>query len=301
MALSAKAWKILGVLALVGVLGGVLAYVGYRPEREMTALMQQVAEVVEREFKDKLPRVRKIDRMLILIPGRSPRPEERQFREQLLDTVVRSDKYSLITWDEVEERLRGKQWTRILTELGMMPGEVPQTLEAAKQAMKQLDRANLEIDGVLFIEVTEFYEGDDEDGFGAKIGVKGTVWSRAEGAVVAEVPPIVEAIDSRWDLRYLQHAMGRQSLFWRLPLWLLLVCGLPWGLIQVVRAVLKRRSNGLNAALLATFTLFDIALAWPLLLGFGVGPGSLVGLIFVLLVAGYYNYDALDYIERRLL
>jgi hypothetical protein len=167
--------------------------------------------------------------------------------------------------------------------------------------MKKLDRANFEIDGVLFVEITQFFEGDSEDGFGAKLGVKGTIWSRHQKKEVASVGPIQQAIDSRLDLRYLSHAMGTQSLFWRIPVWLLISCGMPWLLIGLVRFVLKRRSNGATFGLLGTFVALDVSLAWVLLSSFGTGGLAMFGLLLVGAMMAYYNYDAIDYIERRLL
>lgn len=296
-----KLWKIVvGSLVLSGLVALVVWGLSDN-ERQMTKLMQQLAVEVQQEFKASLPRERSINRMLILVPQRSPRSEEKQFRDQLVDTVVASDKYSLVTWAEVEDKVQGSQWTKILSEIGLMPGAEPSSLEQTQKAMKQLDRANFEIDGAMFIDVTEFNEGDDVDGFGARIGVKATIWSRKQGRALHEVGPVRQAIDSRLDLRYLSHAMSKQSLLWRIPLWLILACGLPWALIAVVRVVVKRRDNSLNMALLLAFTVADVVLAWVFLTGFGTGGLAIFGLLLVAGLMGYYNYDATDYIERRLL
>ena len=47
--------------------------------------------------------------------------------------------------------------------------------------------------------------------------------------------------------------------------------------------------------------LVDVALAWVFLTGFSTGGMAIFGLLLVTGMMGYYNYDATDYIERRLL
>ncbi len=101
--------------------------------------------------------------------------------------------------------------------------------------------------------------------------------------------------------RYLAHQMSQRSFLWRFPLWFVVATGLPWALIQVVRWVLRKRNNSANLGVLALFTLVDLAVAWPLLFAYALSGFTLFGMLVLAALMGYYNYDACDYIERRLL
>jgi hypothetical protein len=296
-----KVWKIVAGIVVLSLITTGVVYFLSEEKREMSELMQSLALEVQHDFQAELPRVREINRMLVLVVERAPRDEEAQFREQLVDQVIASDKYNLITWAKVEKVLGESEVSKWAAKFGLLPGSQPQTLNQAVDAMKKLDRANFEIDGVLFIEITQFFQGAEDNGFGSKIGVKATIWSRTKNAEVASVGPVASAIDSRLDLRYLSHAMSHQSIFWRLPAWLVLCCGLPWALIGLVRAVVKRRSNQANMGLLAGLTLLDALFAWVLIMAFGTSGFAIFGLVLVTGLMGYYNYDAVEYIQRRLL
>ena len=298
-----KLWKFLVGLLVIGLVAGlVMWFMNREDRREMTPLMHELATEASAEFATRLPRVQTINTTLVLVTGRGNRDEELQFREMVLDGVVRSDKYRVRTWDSVQKVLEGGDWyTSFLQKSGLVPGVAPTTIEQASKALEWLDRANVVIDGVLLIEVTHFTEGPHQTGLGATIGLDAQIWSRTKKQIVETVPPVKKSIDSAWDLRYLSYAMSQQSLILRFLGFFVVACGLPWALIQVVRMVLRRRDNVANASLIVGLTLADLALAWVLLFAFGGGGLTIFGLIVFAGLMGYYNYDAVEYIGRRLL
>lgn len=302
-----KAWKIaILVLGIVGV-GLLIWKVWGSDERHMTPLMKQISGEIAQEFGQQLPRERDIDTVLVLVVGRGHRDEEREFSNDLIDVVERSGKYRVKTWSDVEKVFNSNNdyLKTFLKAIGKGPGEEVTDLEHVAKALQFMDRANVVIDGILMIKVTEFTEGPNHDGLGAKITLEADLWLRTpnttNGKVITTVAPITHGIESALDLRYLSHTMGNMSIFWRYPLWLLLCCGIPWAGIGVVRGVLKTRNNVMNMSLLAGLTVMNLALAWVLILAFGTGGGTVLGLLILAAMMGYYNYDAVDYIERKLL
>ncbi len=192
-ATKSRALKVTVGLVVISIVVGIVAWKLSDYDRKMTPLMQQLATKVTDDFTTKLPRQRDINRMLLLVVERgSSRPEEEQFRDQLIDKIENSDKYSLVTWAKAEKVLKGSELAKWRVKFGFSdPAAKPVTIDQAVDAMKRLDRANFAIDGILFIEITKFYEGDTRDGFGAKVGVKGAIWSRGKNKEVATVGPVV--------------------------------------------------------------------------------------------------------------
>lgn len=309
--MSKNAIKFLIVSALLSSIVGGLTYYLTRPTGpQMTQLMRRLTEGVTAEFSTQIPVHRKVETVYLIVHGRGSRTPEQEFQAELEEAVVKSDKYNVQSWKKLEEFLQKEAnknlWRQLVNKvLGDANGNItePTSVAAASEVIKKLEEANYEpaIDGVLVVNVTEFFEGPDEDGFGAKVSVEAELWSKSEDKVVATVAPISDEITSVLDLRYLQHRAGQQSWLLRFLLWFVLSCGLPWAGIQLVRAVLKRRNNGLTIGLLVLFTGFDLSLAWPLLCSFGTGGGTLIGLGLSAALMGYYNYDAVEYINRRLL
>jgi len=302
-----KLWKISLVVIAIGLVVGLVTWaVTGEEEREMTPLMEQLAVETIEEFGRKLPRVREIDRVLVLVAGRGGRDEEQQFEEMLLEDLARTGKYHVVTWDEVIDDAGDSLVETFYKKVGMIPGEQPRSLRAATQVVELLETSNWGIDGILVVDVTEFDEGRHRAGLGTRVGLEGTLYSTRAETVVAKVPeadaPKIEhAIESRTDIRYVRHWIGEQHLLLRLLVWFLASACLPWALIGLVRGVVKRKQNQLNLALLAGFTLASALLAWVLLFALGTGAGTVVGLVVVAAAMGYYHFDACDYIERRLL
>ncbi len=295
-----KLWKILvSSAALILIVGVIVYFVTREPQREMTPLMHQLAVDVSSKLGEDLPRRDDVNTMLLLMSGPQARDEQKQFAEMLTDAVYRSAKYDIKTWDEVDKSLDGGVIGWAQKKLGIIPGMAPTTIEHAKEVLAHLDEANVKVDGALLVQIKTFDEGKDRSGLGARITVAAQIYSH-NSKKMSEVPDVTREITSSWDRRYLAHTMSQQSIFWRFPLWFLLACGMPWALITVVRQVLSRRSNGWNIGLIVTFTILAVLLAWPLLFKFGIGGGTIVGALFIFLMMGYYNYDAVDYIDRKL-
>lgn len=296
-----KAWK-LALSALIGasLIGGVAYWATREPVRVMTPLAQELAAAATSDFAKKLPRVQEVNACLLIVNGRGPRDEGQQLREMLVRAVDGTGKYRLRTWKDITDGLGSNIFGQLVQKLGLAPGEEPSTLPRAVEACKFASTANVELDGVLLVD-TNLLEGQDEDGFGTRITLEGQLWGLKAGKLLSDGPRVTEEITSRLDPRYLSYTIGRWSILLRLFTWFVASAGLPWALIRVVRAVARRKDNGLNAGMLVGFTLADLVVFWVLVLALGTGGGSLLGLVLVAGLMGYYNYDACDYISRRLM
>lgn len=297
-----KLWKIVVSVAVALTLIGVVTYfVTRETKRTMTPLMHDIAQGVTQEFARDLPRTRDVNTALFLVAGRGPRDEEEQFRDMLTRAVEATSKYRLTTWDRVTDQLGETYLGKFFMEVGLTPGQAPNSLDRAIKAVPYLERANIEVDGILLVDVVEFTEGPDQDGLGAKIALDGKLYSIKEKKVVSDGPKVSEGIESSLDPRYVSYRISQQSLIGRFILWFIVSAGLPWAAIGVVRRVVKLRKNELNALLLVGFTAADLLVFWLLVLALGTTAGSLAGLLVTAALMGYYNYDAMDYIGRRLL
>lgn len=297
-----KLWKIVVSVAVALTLIGVVTYfVTREPKREMTPLMYDLAHDATQEFARELPRARDVNRALFLVAGRGPRDEEDQFRQMLTRAVEGTSKYRLETWDHITEQLNETLMGRFLAETGLTPGQSPSNIDQAIKAINRLEHAGIEVDGILFVDVIDFTEGPDQDGYGAKIALDGKLYSLKDKKIVSQGPKVTHAIDSALDPRYISYRISQQTIVGRFLLWFLLSAGLPWASIAVVRRVHKTRKNELLGTLLAMFTLSDLFLFWVLVLALGTTGASLGALLFTAALMGYYNYDAMDYIGRRLL
>lgn len=297
-----KLWKIVVSVAVALTLIGVVTYfVTRETKRTMTPLMHDIAQGVTQEFARDLPRTRDVNTALFLVAGRGPRDEEEQFRDMLTRAVEATSKYRLTTWDRVTDQLGETYLGKFFMEVGLTPGQAPNSLDRAIKAVPYLERANIEVDGILLVDVVEFTEGPDQDGLGAKIALDGKLYSIKEKKVVSDGPKVSEGIESSLDPRYVSYRISQQSLIGRFLLWFIVSAGLPWAAIGVVRRVVKMRKNELNGLLLVGFTAADLLVFWLLVLALGTTAGSLAGLLVTAALMGYYNYDAMDYIGRRLL
>jgi hypothetical protein len=297
-----QVWKlVLSAVLGTALIGGIAYWATRDRPLEMTDLGKQLAQTATTDFAKKLPRTTEVSRCLLIISSRGSSDQAKKLKEMLREAIDRTGKYRLETWADVENQLKGNKLAQFLAAIGLAPGVEPSNLEQAVKACKQLDeRVNLTIDGVLFVE-TSLQEGADEDGFGTRIDLRGRLWSVKQDKLLSDGPVIEEKIDSRLDGRYVSYSIGRQSFLGRLFLWFLASAGAPWLGIAVVRAVVRRKNNGMNLAMLALLTLFDLALFYVLVLAIDPGMLGAVALAVVAGLMGYYNYDACDYIERRLL
>jgi hypothetical protein len=297
-----KLWKIVVSVAVAATLIGTVVYFATREtKRQMTPLMKDLAKAATSEFARELPRDRSVNTALFLVSGRGPRDEEDEFREMLTHAVEGTSKYRLETWDRITDQLDETLVGRFLTETGLAPGQSPQRMDQAIKVVTRLEHAGIAVDGILFVDVAEFTEGPDQDGLGARIKLDGSLYSLKEKKTT-KAPTINHEIASALDPRYVSYRITQQTIIGRFLLWFVLACGLPWLCIGLVRKVVKTRRNELNGALLVGFTLVDLLLFWFLVLAmnfFGAGP--LTGLLLTAALMGYYNYDAMDYIGRKLL
>jgi hypothetical protein len=295
-------WKIvLSITLLTGLIVGLYYLFSGEEKRELNKLMQQLARTTVTDFTARIDRERDVDTVLLIVAGRGHRDEEEQFRDMLIDAVTASDKYRVRTWEYVQDSLDDSLLTTFLQKVGMVPGQEPTSYKRSVEVLQLLQTANIDMDGLLFVDVTDFTEGSKTDALGARIALEGKVYSLKRDAVVSEIGPVKHAIESAWDIRYVRHQLEETSWLLRFLGWFVVAAGLPWAFIEVVRGLVKKRKNALNLALLAAFTVFDVLAAWVLLGALGTSFGALLPCLLALVVMGYYNYDACDYIERRLL
>lgn len=294
-----KAWKVItGAAALLLLVVGVWYLATREHPREMHPLLLQVAEETAGQFADTIPRSRNMESVLLIVAGRGPRDEEVQLRKLIERHINKSPKYRYKTWSDIEGLMSENVIAQLQQKVGLLEKQPPHTLQKAIDTLGYLDLANIQVDGLLYVDVEDFSEG--EEGLGARITLEGTIWSVKEKKKVDQVPEITRAIESSWDHRYLSFKISESSLIVRALAWFAASAAIPWIAIGVVRWVVKRRHNPLNLAMLIGFTALDLVLAFVLLCALTVGPGSLVLLMLVAAAMGYYNYDACDYIERRL-
>lgn len=300
-----KAWKLALVVVAIALVVGLTYWLFSGEERrELTPLMADLARDSAEDFATRLPRHRDVNTALLLVAGRGTRDEEEQFNRLLLDHVQRSSKYRIRTWEEITDRFGETFVGAAAQKLGLLPGQAPTSLGKAVAAVELIQKTNLDggdLDGVLLVDVQQFTEGPRQDGLGAQITLVGKLYSTRSKQVVEEVGPLTHEITSAWDLRYIRYWLSESSLLGRVFLWLLVLLGLPWALIQLVRPIVKRKRNAWNVTLLVSLTVVDVLLGWVLLTALATGGWTVLMLLAVAGLAGYYNYDACDYIERRLL
>lgn len=296
-----KLWKIvLSSVLATALIGGITYWATRETPKQMTPLAHELSVSATSEFARRIPRAQEVKTCLLIVSTRGPADQAQQLREMLVEAVDASGKYRLRTWSDVTKELGSNIFGQITSKLGLTPGEEPGSLQAAVSAAEFASTANVELDGILMVD-SNLLEGSDDDGFGTKVTLEGTLWGLKAKKALAEPVKVHEEITSRLDGRYVSYVIGRQSLILRLFLWFLAAAGLPWLCITIVRVVVKKKDNVLNIGMLAVFTLLDLLLFWILVLAIGGGMGTGLALLLVGGLMGYYNYDACDYIERRLL
>ncbi|MDF1664108.1 MAG: hypothetical protein P1V97_20235 [Planctomycetota bacterium] len=285
-------------------IGGGLTYywVKDEPKRELNAVMKELSIKTAKELAQKLPRIQGFEDVLV-VPIVGGRDEDTRLKDILTNEVAAVRKYTMKDWNDIRDKLEdGPLWGQFIQKIGIVEEEPPKTLEQAKKAAKVLGTAGMNLDGVLIIEGV-FDQGPNEDALGAKVILTARFFNLDTGKELKEEEVSASnGIESAWNLLYLTHKLDSFGFISRFLLWIIVVCLQPWLLINLCRAVIRRKKNEWNMVLLTTFTIIDTALAWPLLMTMVI-PG-LMGIIFLVIIfgiAGYYNYDAMDYIERRLL
>jgi hypothetical protein len=287
------------VVIALGVILAIVHHFTADTRREMPPVLKALSEDVSQEFADAIPRNRDVNELLVLVLQRGNRDEESRFKEMLKDKIKDQGKYKVSDWADVKKAFGDTFWGKIVREIpGMQPGDDPQNIAQAKKALSILATTGKHIDGVLLVTVSDFTEGDN--GYKARVTCEGEIYSVDQQKTIDTIKPVTESVDSRLNYLYLHHAIASSTLIGRVVVWFLVAATLPFVLIQLVRGVVSKRRNELNLTLVVGFTLFDVFLGWVLLTSISLDLGA--ALVVALLVAsmGYYNYDACDYIERRL-
>ncbi len=294
-----KIFKIVGGIVVLGLVVGAIVYFTRDGKRPLPPVLEQLSTEVAGEFAEKLPRSRKVNNLLLILPrSGNQRDEELDFRNILKNKIKDARKYEISDWEDVKKNLDATFVGKVMVQIGLAPGDDPKNLEQAVKILPWLAKANQNFDAVLVVEIQEFKEG--EDGLGAKVQVAGGIYGAQDSAPIETVPTVVRSVDSAFNYTYLHHKIYSTSLILRFLGWFIVASTLPFALIQLVRAVVSKRRNELNLTLIASFTLFDVLLWWILIEALSVGLGMAFLMVLVLAGMGYYNYDACDYIERRL-
>lgn len=296
-------WKLIS-FGVTLVLGGIASwlYFSSEPKRELNAVTRELSVRVCRDFSERLPRLVDMEDVL-LVPVVGGRDEDNRLRELFIEQISASRKYSFHSWDRIKAKLEGGNlWQIFVKKVGLVGEDPPKSLDEAAKAAKELASANYKIDGILIVKGL-IDEAASNDGLGARVTLTGHFYDAKKRQPLTDVEITAEErIDSIWNRLYLTHKIDRMGAITRFVVWFLIGSLLPWGLLPVLRKILRAKDNTKSAAALALMTLVDVFAAWIFLMA--VTEMSLGGLLFLSVIAGlsgYYNYDALDYIDRRLL
>src|SRR5207244_2147134 len=115
-----------------------------------------------------------------------------------------------------------------------------------------------------------------------------------------ELPKATDGITSSADYRYLSNRLSEMSFFARFIGWFAVSATLPFLLKGPIAAATRKRRNELNASVLAGLTLVSVFLGWVLIVSLGYGWASVLLLVVLAAGMGWYNHDAIDYIDRHL-
>jgi hypothetical protein len=294
-----KIFKIVGGIVVLGAVVALVLWLTGPSKRELPPVLRELSNDVAMDFAEKLPRNREVNDLLMILPSRgNERDEEVRFRDILKEKVIKQNKYRVRDWEDVKKNCDDNWLSKGLVKLGMIPGEAPRTLEKAVGMLKYLKTANMNFDGLLLVNIKDFDEGDE--GLHAKVTVSGDIYAVVPDKVVASVPDVTKSVDSVFNYTYLHNRIELTSIFLRFFGWFLVASTLPFAMIGVVRAIVQKRKNELNLALVGGFTFLDVLLAWVLISAMGYGTGTILFILVLTGLMGYYNYDACDYIERRL-
>ena len=294
-----KIFKIVGGFVVLGLVVALIIYLTRDGKRELPPVLRSLSEEVAIEFAEKLPRNREVNDLLLILPrSGNVRDEETRIRDLIKNEIIKARKYNVKDWEDVKKAADATWIGKVMVEIGKVPGDDPVNLKEAVHVLTWLSKANQTFDGVLLVYIKEFQEG--QNGLGAKVTVDGEIYGSAAAKTLETVPPVSRSVDSVLNYTYLHHRIESQSIFLRFFAWFLVAATLPFALIQVVRAVVSKRRNELNLALIAGFTVLDVFLAWVLISALSFGLGTTIFIVILLAGLGYYNYDACDYIERRL-
>lgn len=298
-----KIWKPFLIILGVGAIG-LLCYWYFSQEykRELSPVMEELSIRTSRELAHKVPRIQNIENLLV-VPVVGGRHEDQHLKNIVVDAIARKRKYTIYTWEGLKEDLEGGSlWQQAIDQMGFVSEHPPKNIAQGKQAAKVLKKANLNIDGILFVKCL-FDQGPRDDNLGAIIELKGTLYDINKDKKVEKTLYSKQEIDSTWNRLYLTHKLQSINFFVRFIMWCLIAFAPPWAFMGLTRWILKKRNNNWIVTYLIIIILIGVASSWPLLMSLGalLDFGTI---FFFLILAGAVakvNYDALDYIERRLL
>jgi hypothetical protein len=298
--------RLLKVSTLIATLliGGGLTYyfLSDEPKRELNAVMRELSIQTAKELAQKLPRITGMEDVLV-VPIVGGRDEDKRLQDIINNEIAKVRKYSIKDWGYIKDKLSdGPLWGQFMEKVGIINDAPPKNLEQALKAAKVLATTGMNLDGVLIIK-GDFDQGPNEDALGANVRLTARFFDVKNKKELENQQKVAEnGIKSAWNRLYLTHKLDNMGILPRFLFWALVVCLQPWLLIELCRLVLRRKRNAGNMILLAVFTLVDTALAWPLLMALtSLGLMSITALICIAGATAYYNYDAMDYIERKLL
>jgi hypothetical protein len=293
-----KVWKIFLMVVVTGLLVGGVGYWATREKkRDLGPALYLVADNVSRQFSQSIPVESDVNHVLFLVVQRRDRDEEVKFRGMLTEDVKEKAQYHVKTWDDVIKMLPTVSEWIMKNVPGVAPNEPPDTIEDARKAVRFLAVSNVKIDGVLLARVTQFEQGDH--GLGSRITIEGEFHNLKTGKQ-RDLPKVTDGIDSSMDYRYLSNRIAEMSFFGRFLAWFVVAAGVPFLLKAPIAALTSKRRNELNATLLGGLTLFDVFLGWVLIVALGYGWGSVLVLALLAAGMGWYNHDAVEYIDTHL-
>lgn len=285
------------------VIGGVATYyyMNRKVVRDLNPVMKELSIRVSKKFAEEMPRIQDLENVMV-VAAVGGRDEDRRLKDIVVDAITEQRKYTIQTWDKLKEDLDENILMDIARRIGFGPTKEPRTIQQVSDTAKWLKRANLNLDGAILIDC-HYDQGKRDDALGAEIRLTGKFFHLKTQKVLEDKTYTVgEKVDSVWNMLYITHKLDSYGFFSRFTVWVLLVLFQPWAFIQLNRMVLKQKKNELNMVLLGAYTFVDVAAAWPLLLICSpVGFGGIVILLAATGLTGYYNFDALDYTDRRLL
>lgn len=298
-----KVWKPLSVIFIAVVVAyGVYSLLPTDYQRDLSPVMEELSIRSAKDFANKVPRLQNVEDLLV-VPIVGGRHEDQRLSNIVFDAIAEKRKYTVWQWADLEEKIsNGSVWQQFLDKAGLVPGEPPKNEEEAQRAINLLNNANFSIDGVLFIKCY-FDQGPRDDQLGAKVELKGQIYSAQKKKTLEYRMIASNGIESVWNLLYLRNKIGSINYAVRLILCMLISFGPAWLFIGLTRFALKTRNNSWILTYLIALTLIGLVSTWSLLF---VLPNllDLLNLIFFMAVGGlifYVNHDALGYIDKNLI
>jgi hypothetical protein len=296
--------KYILIVASIAAVGfGGYWYFSQERKREMNPVMEELSKRTTKDFSSQIPRVQNVERLLVIakIGGRD---EDSHLEQTLVNSIANKRKYTVQTWREIQEKLdAGTLWQQFMDQMGWIDGQMPTTLEETQAAVKVLNTANIKIDGVFIIDC--LYQ-EEEDSVGSKVALEGQIYKvNKRTSKLTKAGKHVEAsnsIETHWDRLYLTYEVQSYSFFTRFLIWCLFSFAPFWVFIPTTRWVIKKKDNTWLGVYIGLSIFSGTFLFWFILAALAsINFGTVVFLIIVASAIYKINYDALDYIARKLM